>query len=506
MIARSAIKTKQRSCTHSTRWHFAMVQCVLYLAVTALSAVSMCCAQQCMGQDLNADVLILGAGMAGLQAAETLSKSGIDNFLIIDQLDRIGGRVWSVKFGGGTVELGPQWAFHIDPMDFTAPDDMVRHPLIPLIRRCNITLRSSPLGALGMRHYDRYGNDIAPFVTEALGRFVAALAPDIVSDVMRSLPPGGDLPLSQGLRMGGWNPRTALEEHAEFIAFDFGASISSDLTSYIEEIALHKEQIAAFGPNPLTYVVTNEEGYAAFPQCLAKEYLIEDDPRLMLGTTVEEVMWGDDCICAATTSRGRICARYGIITFSVASLQNGVVQFTPDLPLAKKASLDRLEMGNFLKIFMEFNNTFWDTDADFITYFDDQRARTYAPTLIPWGASFPGKPHILEAIYSGDEAKRIAFQDLSTIQEGLVGILRNIYGDRVSNPVDIIMHDFITSPYFLGDFTSVATGVGVREFNEISVPCGNVHLTGADYELSIRKVVQAAMLNGREVARRPSEW
>lgn len=47
---------------------------------------------QCPGQ-MDADVLILGAGMAGLGAAETLSQTGIDNFFIIEQRDQIGGRV-----------------------------------------------------------------------------------------------------------------------------------------------------------------------------------------------------------------------------------------------------------------------------------------------------------------------------------------------------------------------------------------------------------------------------
>ena len=63
---------------------------------------------QCPGQ-MDADVLILGAGMAGLGAAETLSQAGIDNFLIIDQRDQVGGRVQTAEFGGGIVELGPQW-------------------------------------------------------------------------------------------------------------------------------------------------------------------------------------------------------------------------------------------------------------------------------------------------------------------------------------------------------------------------------------------------------------
>ena len=44
-------------------------------------------------RDSDAQVLILGAGMAGLGAARKLSESGITDFLILEQRDQIGGRV-----------------------------------------------------------------------------------------------------------------------------------------------------------------------------------------------------------------------------------------------------------------------------------------------------------------------------------------------------------------------------------------------------------------------------
>ena len=55
------------------------------------------------------DVLILGAGMAGLSAARTLAERGL-RVCVLEARHRVGGRILSQKVeGGGTVELGAEF-------------------------------------------------------------------------------------------------------------------------------------------------------------------------------------------------------------------------------------------------------------------------------------------------------------------------------------------------------------------------------------------------------------
>lgn len=56
-------------------------------------------------------VIILGAGAAGLSAANSLIKNGIQDFLILEARNRIGGRILSIDMGAGSskVELGANW-------------------------------------------------------------------------------------------------------------------------------------------------------------------------------------------------------------------------------------------------------------------------------------------------------------------------------------------------------------------------------------------------------------
>lgn len=58
---------------------------------------------------LEADVLVIGAGLAGLTAARRLSAAGVD-VMVIEGRDRVGGRTLNLELSDGdVVEIGGQW-------------------------------------------------------------------------------------------------------------------------------------------------------------------------------------------------------------------------------------------------------------------------------------------------------------------------------------------------------------------------------------------------------------
>lgn len=74
--------------------------------------VPLLCISSALASSLPRDgpkVLILGGGVAGIIAARTFHQQGIENFLIIEARDELGGRMRSHPFGGYTIELGANW-------------------------------------------------------------------------------------------------------------------------------------------------------------------------------------------------------------------------------------------------------------------------------------------------------------------------------------------------------------------------------------------------------------
>lgn len=66
------------------------------------------------------DVLILGAGIAGIRAARELWENNVTNILIVEQADRIGGRMHEATIGSGSggvwrIEKGANWVEGFDP-------------------------------------------------------------------------------------------------------------------------------------------------------------------------------------------------------------------------------------------------------------------------------------------------------------------------------------------------------------------------------------------------------
>ena len=80
------------------------------------------------------DVLVVGAGAAGLACAQRLRRAGAD-VVVLEARDRIGGRVWTHRFDGGeTVELGAMFV-HGE-----------RASTVPVVEEAGLTLGRGPGG------------------------------------------------------------------------------------------------------------------------------------------------------------------------------------------------------------------------------------------------------------------------------------------------------------------------------------------------------------------------
>lgn len=92
--------------------------------------------------EVQADVVVIGAGVAGLSAATRLRERGFD-VAVVEARERVGGRLWTDTIDGAMLELGGQWV---------SPDQSA---LLETIE------------SLGLQTFERYREGESIYVTEA---------------------------------------------------------------------------------------------------------------------------------------------------------------------------------------------------------------------------------------------------------------------------------------------------------------------------------------------------
>ena len=314
----------------------------------------------------DAEVLVLGAGMAGISAAKTLSDGGITNLLILEAQEQIGGRVKNTVLSSGVrVELGANWIQGIDP------EQPEKHPLWRIAEKCGGLGGSFVLD--GEVHvFDGSGKDInSSKYKERLAQWNKL---DLISYAeVRRASNLSDISVKQALTDRGWIPKSELDNLIEWYGVDYSGGFATSPERVSLQYSYPDITYLDFGnPGRTTdYFVTDQkEGFVKVVKCLASDFLVENDHRLHLGSTVVEIDWSSsDCVCVTTRENGALqeyCAPYAILTFSLGVLKSNTVRFVPELPSAKRSAIDTwiFAFGLYLKIFLEFEEIFWKEEVN----------------------------------------------------------------------------------------------------------------------------------------------
>ena len=370
--------------------------------------------------------------------------------------------------------------------------------------------RPEPLGRVGLAAYDSNGNNLfatSPEFLDAFQRVNAALGQR--DSIFAELQEAGDedMSLQGALGLAGWRARTALEEFAEYIAVDLAYAYQSNDIGFRANTILEQAR-ADFGDiqGISGLVVTDPRGYVHIANCFSEQFMEENDTRLHLNTVVTRINWGDDCVCATVTEKGgserEYCGSYAIVTFSIGVLQSDIVEFVPSPPRSWLITLHRAIMIPFLRAHIQFNETFWDTNVDFIMYVDEDRPRGYYAAFIPEGAYLEGNPPIVTALLGDPHAFRVAHQDPEITRREVSEVMRNIYGDRASEAIAVSVTDFIPSPYFRGNVGRPTPGFTERSYDILAGPLGRMYFAGDGTILRHHSTAHGAFISGGETAER----
>jgi monoamine oxidase len=363
------------------------------------------------------DVLIIGAGAAGLAALRELHRAGL-RVACLEALDRIGGRIYTVHepHSSVAVELGAEFVHGRPPEIF----DLIAEARLP--------------------------------VTERVHEFHR------VDDALRERDDGGMWRLLSAMEEAAENgPDMSFADFAAKAPFDGRAKRAA--TGYVEGFNAARAGIA--GIHSLAQEARAAEaieGSRAFH--LMQGYdsvacaLAPAGAELRLNTIVERIVWkpGEASVhvrSAIDASKDALTASRVIVTASLGVLQAGAIQFDPEPAEALEAARS-LAFGQAMRVTLRLEQAPKFLRPGFLL--------SEEPVFPTWWSGVPEDAPIITGWSAGPKADILLGQSREAIIGKAVESLRRIAGGQLPRIAAAHFHDWHADPFFRGAYSYVPAG------------------------------------------------
>ncbi|KAK3585127.1 hypothetical protein CHS0354_034258 [Potamilus streckersoni] len=459
---------------------------IFVIAVLCWSLISVSSQDQNTSQNgttthKDAKILILGAGMTGITAAKTLHDKGYRNLIILEGSNRIGGRIKETKIGNFIVEGGAAWIHGSGT-----------NPLFTLAKRFNLSYVTT--------HYENYsvrdgsGRDVTDEYAFRYNKSFGPAFKFFKSYTKESRARGKtDFTIRSALLMGGWRPRSAVDDLIEFFNIDFSYAYAADVISGLH--AYIYDAYEAFNTTD-DLTVNDVRGYSHIVRSLHAEFISDGDQRLHLNEVVTDIDQTDGGIVVRTKDNVTYSADYVIVTFSIGVLQHNDVRFSPPLPYWKREAVNQFQQALLMHIYVQFAEKFWD-DHEFLLYASERRNHYNIWHNID--KSLPGS-RILQVSVVGDEVKRLERMKDTEIISELMSVLRTMYsGCDISEPIAYNIPRWYSDPLFRGAFSNWPPGYTLNTFSNLQAPVGKIFFAGEYTDHLNYGYIQASYLSALRV-------
>ncbi|CAH9091979.1 unnamed protein product [Cuscuta europaea] len=411
-----------------------------------------------MESPVRCSVIIVGAGISGITAAKVLALNGVEDVLILEAADRIGGRLRKEDFCGVTVELGAGWVAGVGGKQ--------SNPVWELARQSDLRTCFSDYSCARYNIYDRSGKIFPSGI--AADSYQKAV--DSAIHKLRRQQANPDSTDSEVANISESIPSTPIELAIDFILHDFEMAEVEPIPTYVN-----------FGERE--YLVADERGYEHLLYKMAATFLSTSDgkivdTRVKLNTVVREVQQHTRNDVSVTTEDGIVYeASYIVLSVSIGVLQSDLISFTPPLPTWKTEAFQNCDIMVYTKIFLKFPYRFWPCGPgkEFFIYAHERRG--YYTFWQHMDNAYPGS-NILVVTLTNEESKRVEAQtDGETLKEAM-DVLRNMFGAHIPTAIDIVVPRWWNNRFQRGSYSNYPIYGNHQLVRNLKAPVGRVFFTG----------------------------
>lgn len=417
------------------------------------------------------DVVVVGAGVAGLVAGRRLQEAG-RSVVVLEARDRVGGRTLNDTIAGVTVEVGGQWVGPTQDRINALIDELglERHPTYD---------EGDGVVELPGGKVKRYAGDTPP------------LSPLALADLLQAQRALDKLVETIDLDAPWDTPDAARLDATSFASWLSRRVRTSQGRAFHEIIAA-----AVFASEPdtmsllhwLTYIqagfglerVIGVHGGAQQDRVVGgtwriSERLAEDlGDALVTSAPVRRIAPDEDGV-TVTTDVGTYDAARVIV--AVPPNLAGRIDYEPALPTRRDQLTQQLPHGHVIKVMVAYDEPWWRAEG-----LSGQAASVDGPVGVVFDNTVPGQdPGILVGFYEGAHALYWGEKSPTARRQAFVDCLVRYFGPKAALPIDYVERDWAAEAWTRGCYGAhFPTGAWTRYGPALREPVGPIHWAGTE--------------------------